>query len=377
VLAAAVTSTAVGALAVPAAATNTPLEGGTSDSDGAWVVVPMGQLSDTSNTFWQLLHTPSGTSSPWSVVTPPGVADNGGLVASASGGSVLAGILPSGLLRFSPLAESADGGTTWNPVFLPAGLSAAPDVLAYRPGGPVSGLAVTGRRVLAAGRTLGSWSPLVSASQLRAADPRCGATGTQAVAFSPDGTTLVATDCTRGGVVGIFRPGGGGWHAVGVVLGGTLHGARTSVLRLETTGQTTTALVVATHGPHRAVIELRRSTGSWATSKPLPLASGSRILSTSLAPDGTVTLLLATERGHIGEMGAPGRPWSALPPVPRRTAALAGGQPVVGITGSPAAPLNAFTVNGAQLGVFALAPSGTRWVRTQSLRVPLAYGSSG
>jgi hypothetical protein len=40
-------------------------------------------------------------------------------------------------------------------------------------------------------------------------------------------------------------------------------------------------------------------------------------------------------------------------------------------------PLNAFTVDGTVLRVFALSPGGTRWMFTQSLRIPLEYGSSG
>ena len=40
-------------------------------------------------------------------------------------------------------------------------------------------------------------------------------------------------------------------------------------------------------------------------------------------------------------------------------------------------PVDAFTVDGGSLGVFALSPSGTRWVRVQSSQIPLAYGSSG
>jgi len=39
--------------------------------------------------------------------------------------------------------------------------------------------------------------------------------------------------------------------------------------------------------------------------------------------------------------------------------------------------VDAFTVDGGSLGVFALTPSGTTWVRVQSSEIPLAYGSSG
>ena len=67
----------------------------------------------------------------WSLVTPPGVADNGGLVESASAGAVVVGVVPSGLLRFSPLAQSAHSGGSWAPAFLPGALAPLPDALAY------------------------------------------------------------------------------------------------------------------------------------------------------------------------------------------------------------------------------------------------------
>jgi hypothetical protein len=39
--------------------------------------------------------------------------------------------------------------------------------------------------------------------------------------------------------------------------------------------------------------------------------------------------------------------------------------------------LSVFAVHGTQLGVYALTPSGTRWVKSQTTQVSLAYGSSG
>ena len=73
----------------------------------------------------------------WSLVTPPGVADNGGLDRvgfrrrrpwSAS--------CPASLLRFSPLAQSANGGSSWVPAFLPGALAPLPDALAYDAASP-------------------------------------------------------------------------------------------------------------------------------------------------------------------------------------------------------------------------------------------------
>ena len=37
-----------------------PLSSGVATTDGSWVVLPMGELSDQANTFWQVLHATPG-----------------------------------------------------------------------------------------------------------------------------------------------------------------------------------------------------------------------------------------------------------------------------------------------------------------------------
>ena len=43
---------------------------------------------------------------------------------------------------------------------------------------------------------------------------------------------------------------------------------------------------------------------------------------------------------------------------------------------SGASLFDAFTVQGTVLSVYAPTPEGSRWVQVQTIRVPLAYGSS-
>ena len=137
-------------------------------------MLPIGELGDPSNTFWELLYAGPG-SSHWTVVTPEGVADNGGIVAGVSPVSADVGVLPSGLLHFSPLARSTDGGRTWNSALLPGALAARPDALA----GPAvvggQARAVVGRSVLRATADLSSWSRATSVAALgvRVARLRC------------------------------------------------------------------------------------------------------------------------------------------------------------------------------------------------------------
>ena len=83
--------------------------------------------------FWELLWRASSTAR-WSLVTPPGVQDNGGLsIAQAPRGVLTAGFLPSINLHFSPLARTLDHGASWSPELLPDGLTISPDSLAAGP----------------------------------------------------------------------------------------------------------------------------------------------------------------------------------------------------------------------------------------------------
>ena len=53
----------------------------TAADGGTWAIVAMGGPAAGENQFWELLARPAG-STRWELVTPPGVADNGGLVAA-------------------------------------------------------------------------------------------------------------------------------------------------------------------------------------------------------------------------------------------------------------------------------------------------------
>ena len=366
----------VSALAPPAGASqaHAPLESATSSPAGSWVIVPMGHISDRADTFWQVLHA-TASSSHWSVVTPPGVADNGGLAMGVSGGSALVGFLPSALLHFSPLSSSGDAGTTWSPVFLPGALVPVPDALALAPGNPSTALALAGGRVLSAGPGLSSWTALVSLQSLRRASPRCGATALDATAYATSGSPLVAVACGRGGVVGIFSGSGGHWRAEGPVLGGALVGSSTTVLRLETASTTSTALVEANREGRRWLLALWRSGTRWSASQPLALTGRGTVLATALGSNGTLAVLARVTDTREVESVAPGQAWTALPAPPANVVALAWSAPSSSGLGPSTA--DAFTVNGTVLDVFALAPAGARWVKVQTARVPLAYGSSG
>jgi hypothetical protein len=367
-------SPVAGAAAGGAPTVDAPLPSSTETADGAWAILPMGLLSDPSNTFWQVLHAEPGSSN-WSVVTPQGVADNGGLVSGASTKSVMVGTLPSNLLTFSPLSVSLDNGANWSPAFLPGALAARPDALADAGGTNGGSLAVVGTRVLRAHQGAASWSPLVTLRRLRRVSPRCDATALDAVAATPSGSPLIATGCDRGGKVAVFTTSGGPWRQVGTTLPRRFAGWSTSVLRLESNGSVTTGLVVAAHGGHAVVVALWRRAAGWTASAPLPVASNTPLLASSVGVAGTIAVLVGPRRAPVGYDLVPGGRWIRLPPLPPGSRALGPLEPGVSL-GEPA--IDAFTVSGGTvLGVYALTPSGTEWAKVQSTEVPLAYGSSG
>ena len=141
------------------------------------------------------------------------------------------------------------------------------------------------------------------------------------------------------------------------------------------TGSTTAALVSASHAGHRALVALWRTGGaSWTASPPLALTSGTSVLSTAVSSSGAFAVLTGASGRRVAVDIAARGLWTPLPGPPSQTTALA--MPA-GPGTIDSVPVDAFTVEGGSLGVFALSPSGTRWVRVQSSQIPLAYGSSG
>jgi len=117
--------------APPAPSLNTSLD----TTAGTWAAVVMGGSAAQENAFWQLFIRPAG-STRWRLVTPPGTADNGGLVlADGSGPALVTGFRPSQYLTFTPLSATSDNGQAWSSQSpLDAALARAPDALAVAPG---------------------------------------------------------------------------------------------------------------------------------------------------------------------------------------------------------------------------------------------------
>jgi hypothetical protein len=350
-----------------------PLASAISTPTGSWSIAAMGHLRQPANTFWELFFRAPGATR-WTLVTPPGVADNGGLVGAASAGGFTVGVEPSQRLRYSPLAQTTDGGAHWTPALVPTALAAAPDALADEPAAPgVRGRALalvrTGR-VLSSGRSLATWVPLVSAKTLDAVGTgSCGVTSLSALALGVGNQPLVGTNCRGGGQVGLFAETGGVWRRTGPTLAGSLSGSATRVLRLDVADSLTAALVAARTRRGTSLVALWRSAGGpWTVSTPLRVGPHETLLSTGVDADGRELVLFGSpDRRATPAVISPGGSWMRLPAPPAGTVTL-----VPMSDGS----VDAFGVTGSALRVYALAQGSSAWVRSQSMEVPIVYGTS-
>jgi hypothetical protein len=331
---------------------------------GTWAVTVMGGSAASENNFWQLFVRPTGASN-WSLVTPGGVADNGGLVAaSATGGaSLLVGFRPSQGLTFSPLATSSDTGKNWAPGLLDAALANIPDAMAVAPSGQSLALLQDGgieTAATAAATAAGQWSSLTSLSALAATAPGrgCELAAVNAVTFGPNNEPMAAGSCERRGVAGVFADIGGTWQAAGPVLPGRFGGDQVQVLRLTATAGGNAALLLAGSD----LLAAWSDAGRWTVSA--PIAAAGSVSASGFGPGGSVWVLPGGGRAET--VSGPGSAWRALPALPSDVATLA--------PGPSAGGYDALAVSGSRLTVWRLA--GTAWAKAQVINVPIAYGSS-
>jgi hypothetical protein len=349
-------------LKVPAA----PLDTATATTGATWAAVVMGGSAAQYNNFWQLFVQPSG-STQWKLVTPPGTADNGGLVmAAGTGGALITAFRPSQLLTYSPLVQTSDLGRTWSALSpLDAALASTPDSLAAQPGvGKL--LALLGTGTAEQGTPGGArWTTLATARALAStqAGKACGLRALTAVAYTSAGVPLLAGTCTRPGVVGIFASADHGWQNVGPALPGSLAHQAITVLRLGTTDDQTSALLAAGTGEHTTLVAAWLASGGtrWSLSPPLT-AGGHGAVTASFGPGQTAAVITADGHGALLAQGH----WQLLPALPPATVALAPG----------ADGTDALAVHQATLTVWHLASGQGGWIKAQTVSVPIQYGSS-
>lgn len=350
---------------------------------GTFAIVAMGTLSDPLNTFWQLFFRPS-SGSQWSLVTPPGVADNGGLVASSSqiadpsaGPPLLAGFEPSQALAFSPLAASTDWGTSWSPGLVPTGLAAVPDAVSTSAGTRLLALGrAAGGEVLDSDGNLSAWSVLAARGAIASGSSAssCGVGVITAVASSSAGAPLVGTTCTARGIVGVLTPVEGRWRVVGPRLAGRPGRTPTEVLRLVEVDGATEALVASADGSTTNLVAVAASGPGWSQSPPLFVPARSHIVSTGVVAGGGFVVLVAGPGSHeLAVESGPAGSWQSLPAPPAGTAAVSVG---LGGPGSAGGQVDALVVASTRFSDWRLDAGSGTWSKIAAVKVPIQFGSS-
>jgi hypothetical protein len=353
------------------------LSSGMSSPTVSSLLIPMGHLDDPANTFWELFLRKAGSKA-WVLRTPPGVADNGGVVVSLPAqGPLTAGFLPSANLEFSPLAQSADSGKTWSTGELPAGLVASPDALAANTAGGLLALVSTGAgTVLSSPGDLRSWTTLVTKGDLAGAVPGCRVSAITAVSFDATGQPLLGVGCATAGRIGILSRSSASqatqataWQNVGPTLAGGQPGTAT-VVRLEDTAQGMAGVAAVKSSDRWWLVAFwgQGSLGQWVQSTAAPVPSGWTLESTAVGGDqrGVTVMLAAGDRRRVEQLSGPGAAWVTLAPAPAGAGAVA----AVG------SEVDTFVSSGSQITVWAWTPGATGWSRTAVTTVPVQYGSS-
>jgi hypothetical protein len=338
-------------------------------TQGAWAIAVMGRSAASENNFWQLFVRPTGASR-WSLVTPPAVADNGGLVAAGGTGgtSLLVGFRPSQGLAFSPLATSSDTGRNWTAGLLDAALADVPDALAVGASGRVLALLRDGSVEMAptaAAAAAGQWSRLTTLAALAASAPgrSCDLVALNAVSFGPNDIPMAAGSCVRRGVAGVFAESGGTWQAAGPTLPAGFGGDQVQVLGLAAMSGGDAALLLA----GKDLLAAWRDGTGWTVSAPAPATGG--IAASGFESGGSLWVLLGG--GRTETIAGVGGSWRALPPAPAGTATLA---PAASRSAAAGGGYDALAVSGSALTVWRLASAA--WAKVQVIHVPIEYGSS-
>jgi hypothetical protein len=355
-----------------------PLASSTTTGSAATVLLPMGHLDDPTNTFWELFVRAAG-SSRWRLRTPPGVADNGGLVVSSPPtGPLTAGFLTSQALTFSPVSQSSDLGVHWSAGQLPAGLVHAPDSLASGGGSLLALVGEHGQTVLSGGGTLSSWSTLATRGSVGRSVPGCDLTGITAVAVGPSGRPLLGLACGSAsgqrvavveGSAGASGTTGGRWSPVGPNLGSD--GTASTVLRLQQTASGTALLVEEQANASTSLVAFwgQGTAIAWRRSAALTVPTGWHVEATGIggeAGQGATVLLGSGNRRMVDVMAGPGTAWQQLPAAPASTA-------VVATVGTDT---DAIVASGSLLTVWTWSPGQGSWHRTAVTTVAIPYGSS-
>jgi hypothetical protein len=333
----------------------------------------MGKNDGQHDLFWQLFGFDAATAH-WVLITPPGVADNGGLMIGQSDpASLLVGFGASQGLAFSPLALSDNGGTAWSPGGLAEPLVTVPSAIALGTNSTAVALVDGGQEeVLSRAGSLTNWTTLTTEANLAdlATGKVCGVQSIGAVGIEPNGEVLLGASCRQSGVVGVFAKSRSGWTLVQVPVGTNARLDTFRALRMTSTGNSTAALFSGVEGSTRNLFAAWTSPpgNTWTLSAPLQLGARDQIVASGVGAGGSQFVLLRSGNfTHAEVISGPRSTWRTLSPLPPGTATVAT---------EPAGQLVALSVSDTRLTVWQQSAKGTDWQKGQSITVPIVFGSS-
>jgi hypothetical protein len=358
-----------------AVSTASPLATSLVTKGDSWAILPV----SADPVYWQVLSRPTGSAA-WRLVTPPGVADSGGIVATPSGGgdSLTAGILPSQQRTFSPLAVTSDGGITWAPAGpVQAPLAASPSALTGQDS--ATGQVTAAKSNLAALLGDGTiqlgqgsrWQTLAKPGSIAAspAGKGCGTVTISSLSFWGDNTVIAAGGCGTGGTLADFTDTPGtGWQRLPAPVAGQLVGYTDGMQLVRTKAGLAALWAVgwSAYSPLSPAPPPRPESAGptgWTSSGALPV-SGAPTASGTLAGLSGWVLLPGRRGAVVSEASTAGaKPkWRVLPQAPSHTAVLAAG---------PDSSVDALAVSGTTVTVWRLKGNATAWSRVQSISVPI------
>jgi len=226
--------------------------------------------------------------------------------------------------------------------------------------------------VLETSGDLSVWRTAASEPELASspAGQLCGVVRLTAVAVTGSGTLLAGAACRRPGAVGLFANEGNAWRSVGPELP---NGESTvSVLRLSATAGGIVALLAVTRGTAGSSLEAAWTTGGgagWTMSPPLALGPSAVLRSTGPAGAGAVYVLIGRADGTaaLETVGQGARAWVQLADPPMGTAAVA----------FSSGRIDAASVDSTRFSDSVFDAITGSWVPSQTIDVPIQFGSSG
>jgi hypothetical protein len=353
----------------------TPLATSIQSSTGTWATLPMGRLNEPFNTFWQLFFRPTGATTWSNKVGAIATATNGGLVlAAAPGQPLIAAVRPAGLLHFSPLIATDNGGASWTNGLLSQGLASGPNSLSTTSTGQTLALVNRGlaAHVLVETGSLSRWRTLTTAQRLASVrGTSCGLRSLSAVA-SLSGDAMVGANCSRPGAVGIFVQDPGSWRLDAPTLPRALDHDTVHVLSLAGTASGVAALLGLSGKSGSALVAAwSTNRNSWSISAALPVGSGEQLASIGPAAENGLFVLTRSASGstRLSVIDGPGSDWQHMPPPPGDTATVA-------FDAATATAVDALVVHADTMTVWSLNAGSENWTPGQVVHVDIKFGSS-